>query len=87
MHSVSLLFHRRAGVVLSLIFLFRVTSAPCNASEIRVHVIERKSSQELSYRCLASVPEGYDPNGERHWPLILFLHGGGTPSAEVASEM
>jgi predicted peptidase len=83
MHSVNCgVLHGRAGVVLGLIILFRVTGAPCNASEIREHVIEREYSQELSYRCLVSVPEGYDMNEERHWPFILFLHGGGTPGAD-----
>jgi predicted peptidase len=42
----------------------------------------RKSlSADVDY--LLFLPKGYDPKGERRWPLILFLHGAGERGTNI----
>jgi predicted peptidase len=38
---------------------------------------ERTVSKKVGYSYLLSLPTGYQPSGEKTWPLILFLHGSG----------
>ncbi len=33
--------------------------------------------KELAFRYLAYLPDGYEAEAERRWPLVLFLHGAG----------
>jgi predicted peptidase len=45
--------------------------------------IERQQSEHLSrsvqveLEYLLYLPPGYDPHGEKRWPLVMFLHGAG----------
>ena len=66
----------------TLVFFFFVIAAQASAAEIREHVVERTYSTKLRYRCIVSVPGGYEADDEHQWPMVLFLHGGGTPGAE-----
>jgi predicted peptidase len=38
---------------------------------------ERKLTQKVSAEYLLFLPEGYDADKRKNWPLILFLHGAG----------
>ena len=38
---------------------------------------ESKVTQDVSYRYLKSMPEGYEADQTKRWPLIVFLHGAG----------
>ena len=38
---------------------------------------ERTVTRTLSVQYLLFTPKGYDPKGDKQWPLILFLHGAG----------
>ena len=65
-----------------LAILVLLTAAQASAAEIREHVVERTYTTKLTYRCLVSLPDDYEADKERQWPMILFLHGGGMPKAE-----
>lgn len=67
------------GRRIALLIPLLVSGAHAVASESREHVIKRVRSTELSYRCIVTVPTGYEADPKRSWPMILFLHGGGTP--------
>lgn len=49
--------------------------------------IERTYTKELTYRYFVSLPEGYEAKADTTWPMILFLHGGGTPNEERLKRM
>lgn len=66
----------------TLAFCLLVIAVPASGAEIHEHVVERTYSTKLHYRCIVSVPDGYEADGERRWPMVLFLHGGGMPNAE-----
>lgn len=70
-------FHQIALTILVLLL-----AAPVGAAEIREHVVERTYSKKLTYRCIVSLPDDYEVDKERKWPMILFLHGGGMPKPE-----
>ena len=61
--------------------LVLLIAAHVSASEIQEHVVERTYTTKLTYRCLVSLPEDYEVDKDRKWPMILFLHGGGLPKA------
>jgi len=50
-------------------------------------MIERTYSEKLSYRYLLTLPDGYDSEADREWPMVLFLHGGGTPDVKGLKQM
>ncbi|WP_145289674.1 alpha/beta hydrolase-fold protein [Rosistilla oblonga] len=51
-----------------------------DAAELQERVVERTYSETLQYRCLINLPDAYQTDKSRRWPLILFLHGGGNPT-------
>ena len=63
-------------------FFLVVIAAQTSAAEIHEHVVERTYTTKLHYRCIVSVPEAYEADDQRRWPMVLFLHGGGMPKAE-----
>jgi len=64
---------------ISLTILILLIAAEASAAEFREHVVQRTYSTKLTYRCIVSLPDGYETDKERQWPMILFLHGGGMP--------
>ena len=70
-----------SGVVL-LTILLNVCHLRAVASESRDHVVERTFSTTLKYRCIVTLPSEYKADGQRSWPMVLFLHGGGSPELE-----
>ena len=67
---------------ITLMLLFLVIASHASAAEIREHVVERTYTTKLRYRCIVSVPDAYEADDERQWPMILFLHGGGSPNPD-----
>ena len=65
-----------------LTILVVLIASQAGAAEIREHVVERTYTTKLMCRCLVSLPDEYEADKERQWPMILFLHGGGMPKAE-----
>lgn len=65
-----------------LAILGLLLTAQASAAELREHVVERTYTTKLTYRCIVSVPDNYDADKDRKWPMILFLHGGGMPKSE-----
>jgi predicted peptidase len=41
------------------------------------HIFETTVKRSVAYPYLRFLPNGYNPAGDRHWPLLLFLHGAG----------
>jgi len=72
----------RLGWGISTLLLLVLSSLQTGAAETREHVIEREHSTTLTYRCIVTVPDEYMDDESRQWPMILFLHGGGTPEAD-----
>ena len=66
-----------------LTILVLLIASKVGVAEIREHVVERTYTKKLTYRSIVSVPDDYEADKERQWPMILFLHGGGTPKAEA----
>lgn len=52
------------------------------AQQARELIVERDLSQEITYRCVVSLPAGYEEDAGQSWPLVLFLHGGGSPTPQ-----
>ena len=66
----------------SLLILCGLSEIRASGAETREQIVERTYSRNLQYRCLVSVPDGYQADGTQRWPLVLFLHGGGTPKQD-----
>ena len=71
---------------ITLILSFLVMAAQASAAEIREQVVERTYTTKLRYRCIVSVPDAYKADDECQWPMILFLHGGGSPKPEQLNQ-
>jgi len=48
---------------------------------LTAHSFQRQITAGASY--LLFLPKGYEPHGDQHWPLILFLHGAGERGSNV----
>ena len=48
------------------------------------HVYESSMSRALRLSYWLHLPRGYDEDTQRHWPLILFLHGAGERGDDIA---
>ncbi len=64
-----------------------LTSVEVGAAEIQEEIIQGEFTSKLTYRCIVSVPNEYGTVEDRAWPMILFLHGGGTPKPEQLKRM
>ncbi len=49
---------------------------PDTSAQQRFH-FEKQITKTLEANYLLFLPEGYDPAGEKKWPLMIFLHGAG----------
>jgi predicted peptidase len=45
---------------------------------------EARIARRIRVNGLLSLPAGYEPGGEKRWPLVLFLHGAGERGADPA---
>lgn len=39
--------------------------------------VDKEHVERVSYRFLLSLPEGYEADAQKKWPLVVFLHGAG----------
>ena len=53
------------------------------AQDSHEDVLERTYSEKLTYRYIVTLPDGYSDDEDRAWPMVLFLHGGGSPKPEA----
>jgi predicted peptidase len=51
----------------------------------RAQVFEKDVTRRLRLPYLLYLPRGYDPEGARRWPLVLFLHGRGERGDDVGA--
>jgi predicted peptidase len=57
---------------------------PSRAAETQsIHTFERTLTKTVRYKYLLALPTGYDAAAEKHWPLLLFLHGAGERGDDV----
>jgi predicted peptidase len=58
-----------------------LAAAICGLSSVHAEQVEKvfQGKQELAvgYRYLLALPEGYEADASKPWPLIVFLHGAG----------
>jgi predicted peptidase len=58
-----------------------LAAAICGLSSVHAEQVEKvfQGKQELAvgYRYLLALPEGYETDTAKRWPLIVFLHGAG----------
>jgi predicted peptidase len=57
------------------------TSNPPPAQTVKHYKFKKTESVNLNY--LLFLPEGYDANAAKRWPMILFLHGAGERGTNV----
>ncbi|MBI5688587.1 MAG: dienelactone hydrolase family protein [Verrucomicrobia bacterium] len=67
-----------------LLLLAALTAAPLLfATEAQtVQAFERTVSRTIGYRYLLHLPQGYEAQSGRAWPLLVFLHGAGERGAD-----
>jgi predicted peptidase len=53
------------------------------AQDSQEAVLERTYTTKLTYRYIVTLPDEYAADEDRAWPLVLFLHGGGSPQPEA----
>lgn len=54
--------------------------------ETREHQIELSFDTEIKYQYVITLPADYESDSDRLWPMILYLHGGGTPKIDQLIE-
>jgi predicted peptidase len=57
------------------------TSKPSPDQTVHHFQFEKKQRAEVNY--LLFLPQGYEANGGKRWPLILFLHGAGERGTNI----
>jgi len=75
-------FGRSGTVATALFVLICIGKTRASEAEFRELVVERTFTETSLYRCLISVPDEYEADDDRRWPLVMFLHGGGNPKLE-----
>lgn len=67
--------------LLSLVAGLACLSVPCFADETGSAFVPQSFESEISiklgYKYLLTLPEGYDKDATKKWPLLVFLHGAG----------
>jgi predicted peptidase len=58
---------------------------PALAAGPTAEVFERPATGTLRLPYLLSLPDGYDADPEKRWPLVVFLHGAGERGDELAN--
>ena len=76
-----------AGVLLGMFLIMGPSPRSAVAQEFQEHTVERTISTTLSYQCVISLPEGYEDDLEKAWPMIFYLHGGGSKNAKRLKQM
>ena len=67
----------------SLLFLIALVALPVHAQQKTVtYKKERSGTEQLNY--LLSLPDGYEKNTDKKWPLIVFLHGAGERGSDIS---
>ncbi len=73
---------KRFGKTLFLLSFLLVVCQRGLAQETREITLEKTLTTKLKYQCFVTTPKGYEDDTARDWPMILFLHGGGSPKPE-----
>lgn len=56
---------------------------PLAAGEQTAREFKGTAAVEASYRYLLSLPDGYEADKEKKWPLLIFLHGAGERGSDL----
>ena len=62
-----------------------VTTLSAFAAEPTSEVFEKPSGEVLRLEYLLSLPEGYEVDPAKRWPLVVFLHGAGERGDQLAN--
>ena len=63
---------------ITLLFLtFLILINPSFAGSQKEQSFSGEAKLQVGYRYLLSLPEGYDTDSAKKWPLLVFLHGAG----------
>lgn len=54
-----------------------MTASVLSASELTPQSFSGQVTLEVGYKYLLSLPEGYEADPAKKWPLVVFLHGAG----------
>jgi len=66
-----------------LLLLPLLTARADSASMLKPEKFETEFVQKLGYQYLLALPEGYDADASRQWPLMVFLHGAGERGSDM----
>jgi predicted peptidase len=73
----------RSLVRLSLASLLLFSCSCLPAGEQTAHEFRGKAVLDVGYRYLLSLPDGYEADKGKKWPLIIFLHGAGERGTDL----
>jgi predicted peptidase len=68
-------------VALAVVLAPLVTKAADEQAGQQAKVLEKQITVRLNY--LLFLPEGYSAEGDKKWPLMLFLHGAGERGSDI----
>lgn len=77
-------FFSQAAAKLAALFLVAAAAPVGVRAELVEASFEREVTRTLSLRYLIALPEGYEAEPERRWPLVVFLHGAGERGDDLA---
>jgi predicted peptidase len=70
-------YHILFGICAVVLLNFNALICAEESNVQSTHSFEGVVSKKVAYRYLQFLPENYDQNQSKEWPLILFLHGAG----------
>ncbi|CAN5657678.1 hypothetical protein BH11VER1_BH11VER1_42030 [soil metagenome] len=67
----------KLGIALAVLLLNTVIRAEEAANMLTEQTFESEVKLKVGYPYLLALPEGYQKEGDKKWPLLVFLHGAG----------
>jgi predicted peptidase len=75
---------QRVLTILAIVFALTTAFAQDSNDMQKPKKFERAVTHTFSAQYLLFTPKGYDPKGDKHWPLMLFLHGAGERGTDLS---
>ena len=70
-------------LALAIALTLNAATAQDSADMQKPKKFERTVARTLAANYLLFTPKGYDPTGDKQWPLMLFLHGAGERGTDL----
>ena len=74
---------RFTATALALAFATTILCAQEDDSMQKSKTFEKQVTRTMSANYLLFLPKGYEPKGDKKWPLMIFLHGAGERGSEL----